>query len=112
MVISFRIVRMRKMSLSKSLFLGPTSFYLLEHERTEREKIYVDGKNPSLTVHTKQAPFSTLTGFCAATYRWEVPTSWQAPRLATYASTNSSKACVDAQKRHDRMKYLFVTYIT
>ena len=48
------------------MVLGLGLFPQLEHERTEREKIYVDGKNPaSLCIHDA-APFLTVTAIRGA----------------------------------------------
>ena len=87
------------------MVLGLGLFPQLEHERTEREKIYVDGKNPaSLCIHDA-APFLTVTAIRGAKGRWR-----ESDLMAGTVSGDPTrapiarKARVDAQKRHDRMK--------
>ena len=69
-------------------FLGPTSFYQLEHERTERGKIYVDGQKSH---EASQMRFFRGNGPSKSESPLrESPTSWHRPWLTTAPRTNQN----------------------
>ena len=69
-------------------FLGPTSFYQLEHERTERGKIYVDGQKSH---EASQMRFFFTNGTLSFGSPFNSsPTSWHRPGVATATRTNQN----------------------